>query len=388
MTAAAPSLLHSSLLGFAQIIAWGGSFYLTAVLATAVVQDTGWGQPWVYGALSLGILTSGLLAPWVGRRIALHGGRQMLLASALVLPGGLLLLAAAPNLPWFVLSWLVIGAGMAAGLYDALFATLGTLYGQNARRAITQVTLVSGFCTSLVWPYIALLVEHLGWRGACVAYSATLLASVLPIYLFTLPRHVPAAVASDSPSEPPAAIPEGKVFWLLTASFTLAAIIFTSISVQLISLLQELGLSLVAALAVAALIGPSQVAARVLEVVVGRQAHPIWSTLGSALMVTLGLALTWFEPLYAAIGLIVYGTGSGLRSIVRGTLPLALFGSRLYPQVLGLIARPTLLAQAITPLLGGYLQSHFGASATFAVLIALAALNVLLVLWLSAAIAR
>ncbi len=388
MTAAAPSLLHSSLLGFAQIIAWGGSFYLTAVLATAVVQDTGWGQPWVYGALSLGILTSGLLAPWVGRRIALRGGRQMLLASALVLPAGLLLLAAAPNLPGFVLSWLVIGAGMAAGLYDALFATLGTLYGQNARKAITQVTLVSGFCTSLVWPFIALLVEHLGWRGACVAYSATLLATVLPIYLFTLPRHVPAAVVPESPNEPLAAVPEGKVFWLLTASFTLAAIIFTGISVQLISLLQELGLSLVAALAVAALIGPSQVAARVLEALVGRQAHPIWSTLGSASMVTLGLALTWFEPLYAAIGLIVYGTGSGLRSIVRGTLPLALFGSRLYPQVLGRIARPTLIAQAITPLLGGYLQSHFGASATFAVLIALAALNVLLVLWLSAAIAR
>ncbi|MDE1164764.1 MAG: MFS transporter [Pseudomonas sp.] len=362
----------------AQIIAWGGSFYLIAVLAAPVVQDTGWSQAWVYGSLSLAILISGLLAPRVGHLVARIGGRTLLLASAPTLALGLVLLSIAPSLPMFVASWVVIGLGMAAGLYDVLFATLGKLFGKNARSAITQVTLVSGFCTSITWPLVATLVAHLGWRGACLAYALLLMGVVLPIYWRCVPRHEP-VTAAKAAAQPAQALPQGKVFWLLTASFTLAAVIFTAISVQLISLLQAQGLSLVAALGIAALIGPSQVAARVVEVLFGRQAHPIWSALGSVLMVAAGLLCIHFASGLAVLGIIVYGVGSGIRSIVRGTLPLALFGPAVYAVVLGRIARPTLIAQALTPIVGGYLQAHFGAGVTLGVLAGLAVVNVLLV---------
>lgn len=389
---ARPSIVNSSLLGIAQIIAWGGSFYLTAVLAAAVVRDTGWAQAWVYGSLSVGILVSGLLAPAVGKLISRFGGRPMLLASSPIIALGLLLLAIAPNLPSFVGAWLVIGTGMAAGLYDPLFATLGQRYGKNARGAITQVTLVSGFCTSITWPLVALLVEHLGWRGACLAYSTMLMLLVLPIYLYTL-RPQPIAAPTDStanviPDELPQAAPQGRVYWLMTASFILAAVIMTAISVQLISLLQARGATLVTALAIAALIGPSQVGARVIEVLFARRAHPIWSMLGSTAMVAIGLILTLVEPSLAVLGMILYGTGSGIRSIVRGTLPLALFGAKVYPLVLGRVARPTLIGQALTPIVGGLIQQHFGATATFAVLVALALLNIALVVWLRRELAR
>ncbi len=371
-----PTLTASTLLGIAQIIAWGGSFYLIAVLAAPVVADTGWNQAWVYGALSLAILISGLLAPAVGRLVARLGGRRVLVCSAPILAVGLALLAVAPNLGCFLLAWVVIGIGMAAGLYDPLFATLGQYFGSNALSAITQITLVSGFCTSITWPLVAALVAHLGWRGACLAYSAMLLLVVLPVYLRTLPplprlahtqAHAPAASGAE---------PDRRMFRLLTASFTLAAVIFTAISVQLISLLQALGFSLPAALGVAALIGPSQVGVRVLQVVMGRNAHPIWSTLASVLLVAFGFAGLLFATQWAVVAIVVYGLGSGIRSIVRGTLPLALFGPATYAVVLGRIARPVLIAQAVTPLLGGYLQAHLGATATLAVLGGLALVNV------------
>ena len=61
---------------------------------------------------------------------------------------------------------------MGAGLYDAAFSTLGSIYGKDARSAITWVTLFGGFASTVCWPLSALLVEQLGWRGACFAYAA------------------------------------------------------------------------------------------------------------------------------------------------------------------------------------------------------------------------
>ncbi|MDB5984142.1 MAG: major facilitator transporter [Pseudomonas sp.] len=380
---AKPTLTVSVLLAIAQIVVWGGSFFLMAVLAAPVVKDTGWSQQWVYGSLSLGILISGLLAPKVGREVARIGGRMILAGGGLVIALGLVLLACAPNLPCFVLAWVVIGVGMALGLYDPLFATLGQRYGDNARSAITQVTLISGFCTSIVWPLIAVLIAHLGWRDTCLVYSVAVVLLSVPIYLGVFPKSSAAPEAQTvqrSVEHAPSTAAQEQMFNLLTISFILASVVMTAISVQLISLLQAQGISLAAALGIAALIGPAQVGARAIDIFTGRQSHPIWSTLGSSLLVALGLACVMLSPAMAALGIVLYGAGSGIRSIVRGTLPLALFGPRIYPIMLGRIARPTLIAQALTPLGGGYLQAHYGATVTLAALGVLALFNIVFVL--------
>jgi hypothetical protein len=281
------------------------------------------------------------------------------------------------------LAWVVIGIGMALGLYDPLFAMLGQRYGDNARSAITRVTLISGFCTSIVWPLIALLIEHLGWRETCLVYGAAVVLLSVPVYLGVFPASGAAPQPSAAPlgvEHAPSTVAQETMFKLLTISFILASVIMTAISVQLISLLQGQGISLAAALGIAALIGPAQVAARALDIFIGKQTHPIWSTLGSSLLVALGLGCVMLSPALAALGIVLYGAGSGIRSIVRGTLPLALFGPRIYPIMLGRIARPTLIAQALTPLGGGYLQAHYGATVTLTALGVLALLNILFVL--------
>jgi MFS family permease len=141
-------LLVIPVLGVTQILAWGSSYYLLAVLAQPIAGDTGWSLAWIVGGLSLGLLVAGIVSPRVGDNIQRLGGRMVLATSAVFLALGLIGLALSPNLPIYILSWLLLGVGMGAGLYDAAFATLGRLYGQRARTAIATLTLFGApFCS-------------------------------------------------------------------------------------------------------------------------------------------------------------------------------------------------------------------------------------------------
>ncbi|WP_455846130.1 MFS transporter [Pantoea agglomerans] len=368
-------------LGVVQILSWGGSFYLMAVMANPIVAETGWSQQWVYGALSLGMLISGLLAPLSGRLISRSYGRALLAASGAVMAIGLVIMGLSHNLPLFLFAWLIIGVGMSMGLYDALFATLGTLYGGQARGAITGITLISGFCTTIVWPGTALLIHWLDWRGACFAIAGMLCVSVLPAYLYALPA--PEAKIATAKAKPTAQGDElaPTLFWLLCSIFTLASVIMTAISVQLITLLQASGHTLASALAISAILGPCQVGSRIVDIAFKR-GHPIWTTFFSVGLVALGLLLLACYPQFAVLSMVLYGAGNGLRAIVRGTLPLVMVKSEAYAIVVGRMARPALIGQALTPLVGGYVFQHLGASATLWLLCVLALINVLLVVLL------
>ncbi|OQP35123.1 MFS transporter [Pantoea latae] len=373
-----PGVLAVVVLGLVQILSWGGSFYLMAVMANPIVAETGWSQQWVYGALSTGILVSGLLAPLSGRIIARTGGRLLLALSGAVMAIGLVIMGLSHSLLLFMGAWAIIGVGMAMGLYDALFATLGTRYGGQARGAITSITLISGFCTTLVWPGTALLIHLLTWRGACFAIAAMLLL-VLPAYFYALPNRSlalkPTAQAASAPQQDIAP----SLFWLLCAIFTLASVIMTAISVQLISLLQASGYTLASALGISAILGPCQVGSRIVDILFKR-GHPIWTAFFSVGLVALGLLLLALFPQLALLSMVLYGAGNGLRAIVRGTLPLAMVKPEAYAVVVGRMARPALIGQALTPLAGGYVFETFGASATMGLLCALALLNVALVM--------
>ncbi|MGK3141257.1 MFS transporter [Pantoea sp. C2G6] len=366
-------------LGLVQILSWGGSFYLMAVMANPIAAETGWSQQWIYGALSTGILVSGLLAPLTGRIIARTGGRLLLAMGGVVMALGLVIMASSHTLPLFLFAWVIIGIGMAMGLYDALFATLGTCYGGQARAAITGITLISGFCTTLVWPGTALLIHGFGWRGASLIIAALLVICVLPAYLFALPAGQGARLVKRPASQPASAEIAPAIFWLLCAIFTLASVIMTAMSVQLIALLQASGHTLTSALAISAVLGPCQVGARVVDIAFKRS-HPIRTTFFSVGLVALGLLLLALMPQMALLSMVLYGAGNGLRAIVRGTLPLAMVKPESYAIVVGKMARPALIGQALTPLIGGYLFEKMGAPATLWLLCALAIFNVVLVI--------
>ena len=378
----APRQTVIAALGIGQVLAWGGSYYLISVLAGPIVLDTGWSLSWVMAGLSLGFLVSGIVSPWVGRTIERQGGRSVLCTGAILLAAGLLGLSLAPNIFFYILAWLVIGAGMGAALYDPAFATLGRLYGDQARRAIAATTLYGGFSSTICWPLSAFLVAQVGWRGTCLAYAAILLIVVLPLYRFGLPRE------AGPPTTPSATIVDATIphrdphrknilFTLLAVNLTLASVIMTIVSIHLLVLLQARGLSLAVAVGLGALLGPSQVAARVLEMLFGRHQHPVWTMVLSTVIVALGLALLLGDVGLIGAGLVLYGAGGGIRSIVRGTVPLALFGRHGYATLMGRLALPTLVAQAAAPAIGAVLLEWAGPVPTIAMLLALAIANII-----------
>src|SRR5689334_2780024 len=234
-----------TVLGVAQILAWGSSYYLLAVLARPIAAETGWSMAWIVGGLSLGLLVAGIVSPRVGKSIQRFGGRLVLIASALLLAAGLIGLALAYSLPFYIAAWLVLGAGMGAGLYDAAFGTLGRLFGQRARMAITTLTLFGGFASTVCWPLSALMVSEFGWRNACLAYATIHLAVLLPLYAFALPRESPrgdgAGAETGEIHDGSAARPiAGRrlVFCLVALVITISSMISALFSVHLIAILQ------------------------------------------------------------------------------------------------------------------------------------------------------
>jgi len=377
-----PRWLVVSALGIAQILVWGSSYYLIAVLARPIQAATGWNYTWIAGGLSLGFLISGLASPKVGRLIDQFGGRPVLGCSAIILALGMVLLAVAPNELCYLGAWVVLGLGMGAGLYDPAFAALGRLYGDQARSAITLTTLWGGFASTLCWPLSQMLVNQIGWRGTCWAYAAIDLAIVLPLYLFGLPREPRHPPATRATAKAAGIVPANMrlSFWLVAVNTTVSAVVMTVISVHLIALLQDGGASAAAAVALGALIGPAQVGARLVEMVLARKYHPVWTMGIAAILTAAGLALVFAAPAFAAAGILLYGTGAGLRSIARGSVPLAIFGRDGYATLMGRLAMPALIAQSAAPALGALLLNATGPSGTLLAMVALAALNLASVL--------
>jgi hypothetical protein len=385
----------ASTLGVAMILGWGSSFYLIAVLATPIATDTGWPLSWIVGAMSIGFLTSGMVSPRVGRAIERQGGRPVLAFGAVFMALGLFGLALAPTLPLYVLAWIVLGVGMGAGLYDPAMATLGRLYGRDARGVITLVTLFGGLASTVCWPLSAYMVDALGWRGTCAAYALIHVFVSLPLYLFGLPRE-PESVPvlrtgiAANPVAREGGRPESRrlLFILVAAGMTLSWSITSAIGVHLLTILQERGVAFATAVALGTIVGPSQVGARFIELMLGQRLHPVWTMIVSCALVTAGLALLFGNPSAMAVGLVVYGAGNGLTSIVRGTLPLALFGAEGYATLMGRLGRPLMIAFALTPSLAAVILDRYGATATVSALLLVAATNVLIGLALAALVRR
>jgi predicted MFS family arabinose efflux permease len=372
-------------LGVAQLIGWGTSFYFPGVLAAPIAADTGWPLSTIVGGVSLGLLIAGLISPQVGRVIAACGGRPVLATSALLYAIGLCVIGLAPALWVYLLGWIVVGAAMGTGLYDAAFAALGRLYGSSARGPITALTLFGGFASTVFWPLGAFLAATFGWRNACFVYAALHLVLALPLVLtFPAGKAAPSDGAATTPA-PTAVTPragEGLILVLLALVLTLSAGIGSIVVVHLLLILEAKGLAVAVAVSIGTLFGPAQVGARVIEGLFGARYHPIWTMVASCAAMALGLAAMMVVSDVAVLttAMIVYAAGYGIMWIARGTLPLALFGAERYPVLMGKLAFPSLIVQALAPFAAALLAERYGIDAMVAGLTAIAAVNAALIL--------
>jgi hypothetical protein len=250
---------------------------------------------------------------------------------------------------------------------------------------ITVLTLFGGLASTVCWPLSAYMVETLGWRGACAAYGLMHLLITLPLYLFGLPREPQLergvrAGDAGAPAAAPALDPARRrvLLVLVAVAFTLFSGITSGVGVNLLALLQAQGLPFATAVALGTIVGPSQVGARIVEIVVGSRFHPVWTLVVASLLITAGFGLLFGAASAVAVGLIVYGAGNGLTSIARGTVPLALFGAEGYATLMGWLGRPLLIAFAVTPSLVALVLDRCGPAWTLAALAAVAAANLVL----------
>jgi MFS family permease len=350
-------------LGITQTLAWGSTYYLPAILANAIASDLGIGTPSVFIAFSLGLLVAGILGPASGRLIDLYGGHRVLPSSNLIFAVGLIMLGSSTGTASLVASWLVIGAGMSCGLYESAFSTLARIYGENARRPITGITLIAGFASTLCWPLSAWMETRLGWSATCYIWAATHIAICLPVNLL-LPRARGAAQAK--PESRQAAPGRERLLIMAALSFVFASTWFcsTAMAAHLPRLLQEAGASLPAAIAAAALVGPAQVVARLLEFRFAGKLHPILPARAASLTHPIGAAavLTIGAPA-APFFAIAHGAGNGVMTIAMGTLPLYLFGAAGYGLRQGFLTAPGRLVQAAAPFVFDLLLTRFGTAA-------------------------
>jgi predicted MFS family arabinose efflux permease len=377
-------------LGIAQILGWGTSIYFPAVLARPIVDDTGWSLFWVVGGTSIGLLVAGLISPKVGRTVDRHGGRPVLIVSSLLYAAGLGVIGLAPSLPVYLLGWVLVGGGMGTGLYDAVFAALGKLYGEEARTPITNLTLFGGFASTICWPLSALLAESFGWRGACLVYAVMHLVISLPLQMAVMPPLRNPAVQTGDATAAAAGIAtlsprERTWFVLLALILTISAGIGSSVIVHFMIFLQAKGADLVLAVTLGTLFGPAQVGARVIERLAGSRYHPVWTMIASCVLMFVGLTMLLAGFPILALTVLIYAAGYGIMWIARGTLPLALFGPGRYATLIGRLAFPSLIVQALAPSLFALLIERQGVDTTIVVLTAFAAINVALIgaLWMS-----
>lgn len=354
-------------LGTAQTLAWASSYYLPAMLAAPMARDLGVSTPTVFAAFSVALIVSALLGPKAGSAIDRLGGRPVLMGTSLVFAAGLAGLGLAQGPVGLFAAWVVLGIGMGSGLYEAAFAALVRLYGKDSRGTITGITLIAGFASTVGWPLSTFLEAHIGWRGACFTWAGLHLLLGLPLNAL-LPRAQPVE-HETSPTAPSGMDTPGRAASLrstLALSFVFAATWFisTAMAAHLPRLLQAAGVSLAGAVLVGALIGPSQVAARVLEFGFLRKVHPLLSARLAAAMHPLGVLLfvVMGAPAAALFGML-HGAGNGILTIAKGTLPLVIFGPQGYGHRQGLLMVPARVAQALAPWLFGIALDRWGSGA-------------------------
>ena len=376
-------------LGITQIVSWGTTLYALGVLGKPIVGDTGWSQSLVFGGLTVGLLVSSAISTLVGRLIDRRGGQQVMALGSLLMAVGLVLLSLVHNPATYLLAWAFLGVAMRMTLYDAAFAALVQVTPSRGRHAISYLTLFGGFASSVFWPIGHALTSAYGWRTTLVIFAVINLLVCLPLHWLGLARRETAeqaeqARAADASAVAPAPPLEGAQRILAMALFSVivaaGAVVFGALAVHLVPLLEATGLAVGTAVFVASLKGAAQVAGRVWDLTLARKWHPIDVGRVSVAFMPLSFLVLMLGNASFTTALaftLLFGISNGLVTIMRGAVPLALFGPKGYGEVLGILATPYLLLAAVAPAAFAWIVEHYGYMTGEIVLLTAAALSFL-----------
>ena len=359
-----------TVVGAAQIISHAGAYYLAAVMAVPASIELSISSATVYAGLSLALAVSGLAGPTAGKLVDRFGGRPVLIASNLLLATGLSMLALAQGLGLLLLAYAVLGLGMATGMFEVAFAAIVRIFGKKSHNALVGVTMVAGFASVAGWTISVFVEARYGWRGACWFWAAMNVLVALPLNaLIPLASNAadtaaPAEAHNHTP-QPNAVVhdPKREKYITVLLAFVFASSGFISMGMMshLPRLLEGVGVPLLIAFSIGALVGPAQITGRILDFTFLRRLHPLIGTRIAALAHPLGIAvLVVLGAPFAALFVILHGLGNGILIIAKGTLPLALFGPQGFGRRQGWLTMPAKFAQAIAPFTFGLALTQWG----------------------------
>jgi predicted MFS family arabinose efflux permease len=305
----------------------------------------------IFGAFTVGLILSGIAAPVVGRTIDRRGGREVMSAGSALGAVALTLVALAQEPFVFTLGWMLAGAAMAACLYDPAFASLYQIAPERYRRAVTGLTLFGGVASTVFWPLSHALASAWGWRAALLSFAVLHLAVCLPIHRLVLPAHSQLRSATSHVAAAPSYLKDARFFWL-AASFAAATFVFSALSAYMIAALGARGFTVDEAVWIAALIGPMQVLARVIEWAFAGRFPAVAVGVAACVLALTGMILLNFIPhalVWGVLFAISYGASNGILTIARGTVPAELFGAQQQGALLGALARPSFVTKALAP---------------------------------------
>jgi MFS family permease len=357
-------------LGITQITAWGTSYYSLGVLAGPISRDTGWSRGFVFLGFTVALLAMGMVSSTVGRAIDRHGARAVMTVGTVLVSAGLFALSQVRGEAAYLVVWAFLGLGMRLCLYDAAFVALVQVAPSRGRMAISYLTLFGAFASSVFWVIGHALNEQLGWRQTLVVFALINLAVCLPLHWFGLARREsdrsggPAGGHIASMDGPPLqGTTRSVAIALFALIMSLNGFVFGVISVQLVPVLEAAGLATAAAVWVASLKGVAQFGGRIVEIVFARKLRAM--TVGriaiGILPPSLVLLLAGSGSLPAVVAFtLLMGASQGVITIVRGAVPLALFGVNGYGAVLGVIAMPVLVVSAAAPTVFAWIVDRWG----------------------------
>ena len=367
-----PMTIAVCALGITQITAWGASFYCLGVLAGPIASDMGWSRGFVFFGFTVALLVMGVVSTGVGRAIDRLGGRIVMTLGTVIVSAGLYALSLVTEQTGYLVVWGLLGFGMRLCLYDAAFAALVQVAPTRGRRAISYLTLFGAFASSIFWVIGHFLNEAVGWRDTLAIFALIILVICLPLHWFGLARREAPPTTTAVPVAGSSATVEGPVLegrrraigiGLFAVIMSLNGFVFGVISVQLVPVLEATGLATATAVWVASLKGVAQFGGRVVEIVLGQNLRAI--TVARIAIAVLPFSLVLLLLGTGSFGIVLaftllMGASQGVLTIVRGAVPLALFGAKGYGAVLGVIATPILLVNAFSPTVFAMMVDRWG----------------------------
>lgn len=361
-------------LGVSQIMGYGVLYYAFAILLPKMAGTLDLTLSGIFAVLSLALFLGGFMSPVAGILTDRFGGRFVMTGGALAAGLATMTLSLAEGRVGLFASIVLVESAAMFVLYPVAFASVSRLdLTISPQRSITIITLFGGVASTIFWPLTLALYETIDWRSAWVILGGAYLVVCVPLHWLCLggPERDLEAPPSDKTTEWPVLTGTARqrgMIWMVV-SFVFSGYLMGAVMTLWVTNVQDLGHSAALAALAGAVIGPFKTVGRFLELLISRNLYPLVTYL-----LALGLMLAGFLTLLAVgftvpgvmLAAALYGMGDGIKTIARGTLPLALFGHKGYGARLGWINSVSMAANASAPFAFALLTQHFGGWISFA----------------------